>query len=269
MTFKVEDVKFGSDGLVPVVVQDAQTGAVLMQAYADRAALDHALMTRQGTYFSRSRGEQWIKGLTSGHLQQVVEIRLDCDGDSVLYRVIQTGPACHTGEVSCFHRPLLEPLPQEEAAPSPTQLGGTLERVYATITERLATLPEQSYVARLHAGGLDRVLKKISEEAGEVLLAAKNGDKAELATEAADLLFHTLFALAEVGRDPRRGGRRAASAGRQNGPQGPQGHRLKERSGRACHRARDGFLKSHTLSQFFVCWSRFPLPGPPAPRHLH
>ncbi len=86
--------------------------------------------------------------------------------------------------------------------PSPTPLDGTLERVYATITERLATLPAQSYVARLHAGGLDRVLKKISEEAGEVLLAAKNGDKAELATEAADLLFHTLFALAEVGVTP-------------------------------------------------------------------
>lgn len=202
MTFSLDDVKFGPGGLVPVVVQDARTGAVLMQAYADRAALNHALITRQGTYFSRSRGEQWIKGLTSGHLQQVVEISLNCDGDSVLYRVLQTGPACHTGEVSCFHRPLLEPPLQEEAVPSPTPLDGTLERVYATITERLATLPAQSYVARLHAGGLDRVLKKISEESGEVLLAAKNGDRAELATEVADLLFHTLFAMAEVGVGP-------------------------------------------------------------------
>ena len=202
LSLNLDDITFGPDGLVPVVVQDAQTGAVLMQAYADRAALEHALMTRQGTYFSRSRGEQWIKGLTSGHLQRVVEISLDCDGDSVLYRVIQTGPACHTGAYSCFHRPLLDLPPEENAAPTPTQLGGTLERVYATITERLASLPEHSYVARLHAGGLDRVLKKISEEAGEVLLAAKNGDKAELATEAADLLFHTLFALAEVGVTP-------------------------------------------------------------------
>ncbi|WP_161881111.1 bifunctional phosphoribosyl-AMP cyclohydrolase/phosphoribosyl-ATP diphosphatase HisIE [Deinococcus alpinitundrae] len=199
-TLNLDAVKFGPDGLVPVVVQDARTGAVLMQAYADRAALEHALTTRQGTYFSRSRGEQWIKGLTSGHLQHIESVSLDCDGDSVLYRVRQTGPACHTGEYSCFHRPLLD-----ETGDTPDTSGGldgTLERVYATIQERLITLPEQSYVARLHAGGLDRVLKKISEEAGEVLLAAKNGDKAELATEVADLLFHTLFALAEVGVTP-------------------------------------------------------------------
>ncbi|UWX65108.1 bifunctional phosphoribosyl-AMP cyclohydrolase/phosphoribosyl-ATP diphosphatase HisIE [Deinococcus rubellus] len=199
-TLNLDAVKFGSDGLVPVVVQDAQTGAVLMQAYADRAALEHALATRQGTYFSRSRGEQWIKGLTSGHLQHIESVSLDCDGDSVLYRVQQTGPACHTGEYSCFHRPLLTET--QTAVSEENGLDGTLERVYATIRERLTTLPEQSYVARLHAGGLDRVLKKISEEAGEVLLAAKNGDRAELATETADLLFHTLFALAEVGVTP-------------------------------------------------------------------
>lgn len=188
--------KFGADGLIPVVTQDARTGAVLMQAYADRAAVERTLATREATYYSRSRGEQWVKGLSSGHTQRVVSVALDCDGDSVLYRVEQTGPACHTGEYSCFHRPLLG----EEA--THTGLDGTLERVYATITERLATLPEHSYVARLHAGGLDRVLKKVAEESGEVLLAAKNGDRAELATEAADLFFHTLFVLAEVGVSP-------------------------------------------------------------------
>ncbi len=190
-------LKFGPDGLIPVVTQDARTGAVLMQAYADRAALDRTLATREATYYSRSRGEQWIKGATSGHTQRVVEVQLDCDGDSVLYRVEQSGPACHTGEYSCFHTPLLA---AQDAGPA--GLDGTLERVYATISERLATLPENSYVARLHAGGLDRVLKKISEESGEVLLAAKNGDRAELATEVADLLFHTLFAMAEVGVSP-------------------------------------------------------------------
>lgn len=199
----VDDINFGPDGLVPVVVQDAQTGAVLMQAYADRAAIEHALATRQGTYFSRSWGEQWIKGLTSGHVQHIESVHLDCDGDSVLYRVQQTGPACHTGEYSCFYRPLLPSTDESHPQALNRQaLGDTLERVYATITERLRTLPDNSYVARLHAGGLDRVLKKISEEAGEVLLAAKNGDKAELATEAADLLFHTFFALAEIGVTP-------------------------------------------------------------------
>ncbi|WP_420597015.1 bifunctional phosphoribosyl-AMP cyclohydrolase/phosphoribosyl-ATP diphosphatase HisIE [Deinococcus sp.] len=197
-TFSLDDVNFGPGGLVPVVVQDVHSGAVLMQAYADRPALERTLVTRQGTYYSRSRGEQWIKGQSSGHTQQLVSVSLDCDGDSVLYRVVQTGPACHTGEMSCFYRPLLE---AEQNLPA-AGLGSTLERVYGTIRERLETLPENSYVARLHAGGLDRVLKKVIEEAGEVLLAAKNNDPAELATESADLLFHLLFALAEVGVTP-------------------------------------------------------------------
>ncbi|SMB89702.1 bifunctional phosphoribosyl-AMP cyclohydrolase/phosphoribosyl-ATP diphosphatase HisIE [Deinococcus hopiensis] len=192
----LQHLNFDERGLIPVVTQDARTGAVLMQAYADRAAIERTLETREATYYSRSRGEQWIKGKTSGHAQRIVSVHLDCDGDSVLYRVEQTGPACHTGEYSCFYTPLLEGEGQAAG------LDGTLERVYATITGRLATLPENSYVARLHAGGLDRVLKKISEEAGEVLLAAKNGDRAELATEVADLFFHTLFALAEVGVSP-------------------------------------------------------------------
>ena len=190
------ELKFDNSGLIPVVTQDARTGAVLMQAFADAAAVQRTLATREATYYSRSRQEQWVKGATSGHTQRVVSVTADCDGDSLLYRVEQTGPACHTGTYSCFHQPLLEDQAQQDA------LDGTLERVYATITERLVTLPENSYVARLHAGGLDRVLKKISEESGEVLLAAKNRDRAELATEVADLLFHTLFAMAEVGVSP-------------------------------------------------------------------
>lgn len=190
------ELKFDPSGLIPVVTQDARTGAVLMQAFADAAAVQRTLATREATYYSRSRQEQWVKGATSGHTQRVVSVTADCDGDSLLYRVEQTGPACHTGAYSCYHQPLLEDQAQQD------ELDGTLERVYATITERLVTLPENSYVARLHAGGLDRVLKKISEESGEVLLAAKNHDRAELATEVADLLFHTLFAMAEVGVSP-------------------------------------------------------------------
>ncbi|MHA0034946.1 bifunctional phosphoribosyl-AMP cyclohydrolase/phosphoribosyl-ATP diphosphatase HisIE [Deinococcus sp. PESE-38] len=197
----LSELNFDPSGLIPVVTQDARSGAVLMQAYADRAAVERTLGTREATYYSRSRGEQWVKGQTSGHTQRVVSVHVDCDGDSLLYRVEQTGPACHTGEYSCFYRPLLGGDAPESGLPA-TGLGGTLERVYATITERLATLPEGSYVARLHAGGLDRVLKKISEEGEVLLLAAKNADRAELATETADLLFHTLFALAEVGVTP-------------------------------------------------------------------
>lgn len=189
----LEGVKFDERGLVPIVTQDARTGEVLMLAWANQEALARTLETREGTYFSRSRNELWIKGATSGNTQKVVSVALDCDGDAVLYRVEQTGPACHTGERSCFHTPLLE---------GGDALDGVLGRVYETITERLRTLPENSYVARLHAGGLDRVLKKVAEEAGEVLLEAKNGDRDALATEAADLVFHLLFALAEVGVTP-------------------------------------------------------------------
>lgn len=188
----LEAVRFDERGLVPVVVQDARTGEVLTLAYANREALEETLRTRRSTFYSRSRQALWRKGETSGHFQEVVEVLLDCDGDAVVYKVLPQGPACHTGERSCFHRPLL----RESAAPG---LGEVLERVYATIEERLRTLPEGSYVARLHRAGLDRILKKIGEEAGEVILAAKNHDKEELRHEAADLLFHLLLTLAEEG----------------------------------------------------------------------
>jgi len=191
----LEDIKFDARGLVPVIAQDARTLATLMLAWANREALEHTLSTRQGTYFSRSRNELWVKGATSGHLQKVLEVRLDCDGDAVLYLLEQEGAACHTGERTCFHNVLLENPDMPRAA----GLGDTLERVFETILERLEHLPENSYVTKMHAAGLDRILKKIPEEAGEVLLAAKNGDKAELALEVADLFFHSLFVMAELG----------------------------------------------------------------------
>ena len=203
---QIEDVRFDARGLVPVIAQDARTLETLMLAWANREALEHTLSTRQGTYFSRSRNELWVKGATSGHLQKVVEVRLDCDGDAVLYLLEQEGAACHTGEQTCFHNILLENAVLE-GEDSKTQisarLGDTLERVYDTILERLEHLPENSYVTKMHAAGLDRILKKIPEEAGEVLLAAKNADKAELALEVADLFFHSLFVMAELGVTPR------------------------------------------------------------------
>ncbi|MFN3180142.1 MAG: phosphoribosyl-AMP cyclohydrolase, partial [Thermus sp.] len=146
----LSQVKFDPEGLVPVVVQDAQTGEVLTLAYANREALEETLRTRRSTFFSRSRKALWRKGETSGNIQEVVEVLLDCDGDAVVYRVLPHGPACHTGERSCFHRPLLSGEPS---------LGLVLSQVYATIQERLRTLPEGSYVARLHQAGLDRILK--------------------------------------------------------------------------------------------------------------
>lgn len=191
----LDAVQFDEKGLVPVIVQDAHSGKVLTLAYANREALTQTLLTGYSTFYSRSRGELWVKGATSGNRQKVLEVVLDCDQDAVLYRVEPQGPACHTGAESCFHNPL------SEAAGHPP-LGEVLERVYRTIQQRLRDLPEGSYVARMHQEGLDRVLKKIGEEAGEVILAAKNADGEELSWEAADLLFHLLFTLAELGLSP-------------------------------------------------------------------
>jgi len=191
----VADVQFDSSGLVTVVVQDAQSGQLLTVAFANREALERTLQTRQSTFWSRSRNQLWVKGLTSGNTQEVLEVVLDCDKDAVLYKVIPHGPACHTGAESCFHHPLTTP-------PDHPPLGEVLERVYRTIQQRIQTLPEGSYIANMHQAGLDRVLKKIGEEAGEVIIAAKNADRKELEWEASDLLFHLLFTLAEQGVSP-------------------------------------------------------------------
>ena len=188
-------VQFDADGLVPVVVQDARSGQVLTLAYANREALEKTLQTRQSTFWSRSRNELWVKGLTSGHTQEVLEVVLDCDQDAVLYKVVPHGPACHTGAESCFHHRLM-------ASHDPPPLGEVLEKIYATIQQRIGSLPEDSYVAKMHLAGLDRILKKIGEEASEVIIAAKNPDLSELKWEAADLVFHLLLALAERGIAP-------------------------------------------------------------------
>jgi phosphoribosyl-ATP pyrophosphohydrolase/phosphoribosyl-AMP cyclohydrolase len=191
----LNDVKFDEKGLVPVIVQDAASGQVLTLAYANREALEQTLSTRRSTFWSRSRQEIWVKGATSGNTQGVREVVLDCDGDAVLYKVVPDGPACHTGAESCFHNPITE------ASDHPL-LGEVLEKVYRTVQSRIRELPEGSYVARMHQAGLDRVLKKIGEEAGEVIIAAKNQHPEELRWEASDLLFHLLFALAERGLSP-------------------------------------------------------------------
>jgi phosphoribosyl-ATP pyrophosphohydrolase/phosphoribosyl-AMP cyclohydrolase len=197
--FSLDSVRFDASGLVPVVTQDSANGRVLMLAYANREALQRTVDTGRAHYWSRSRAELWEKGATSGHTQAVRSVVLDCDGDAVLYRVAASGPACHTGDESCFHNPLAV-FPTDQALPE--SLGAVLDRVYAVIVDRIEKQPEGSYVARLHNAGLDRVLKKVGEEAGEVIIAAKNGSREELTLEASDLLFHTLFTLAEVGVTP-------------------------------------------------------------------
>ncbi len=187
----VSTLSFDERGLVPVVTQDAATGQVLMLAYANLEALEKTLQTREAHYYSRSRGKLWHKGATSGHIQKIVEIRYDCDEDALLYRVQQTGAACHTGEYSCFYRSLGEPTP-----PGIGEMMGTLERV---VEIRLKDLPEGSYVAKLHGRGLGYVSQKVVEEAGESIVAALEHKPDELIGEAADLLFHLTVLLKESG----------------------------------------------------------------------
>jgi phosphoribosyl-AMP cyclohydrolase / phosphoribosyl-ATP pyrophosphohydrolase len=185
-----EDLKFDERGLLPVVAQDAGTGEVLMLAYADREALRRTLDSGRAHYWSRSRAAIWQKGETSGHTQRVVEVRLDCDGDAVLYRVMQTGPACHTGEPTCFHRRV-----GGDGAAEPAEPAHVLSRIEAILRQREAERPEGSYTAYLFDRGMDKVLKKLGEETTEAVIAAKNGDNAELTAETSDLLFHLLVLL--------------------------------------------------------------------------
>ncbi len=187
----LEDIRYDERGLVPVIAQDADTGEVLMLAYANEEALAKTVETGEAYYYSRSRGELWRKGATSGNTQKVVEVRLDCDGDAVLYNVAPRGPACHTGEESCFFTPV------SSSGGEVPNLGRTLARLAGTIARRHREMPEGSYTAKLIGRGTGRVAQKVGEEAVEVLVAALSGEK--LAEEAADLLYHLLVLLEERG----------------------------------------------------------------------
>lgn len=192
----LDRVRFGPDGLAPVVLVDERTGAVLTLAYANREALERTLATRSTWLYSRSRAELWNKGATSGNTQQVVAVALDCDGDALIYRVIPAGPACHLGTATCFE----DVLPLEEATPgtpASARFASAVVALAQTIAQRKVAPPEGSYTAKLFAGGVDRIGKKIGEEATEVVIAAKNADSGELVWEASDLLYHLLVLLAE------------------------------------------------------------------------
>ena len=189
-------VRFGPDGLVPVVAQESRSGDVLMVAYADREALERTLSTGFAHYYSRSRETLWRKGETSGHEQRVAEVRLDCDGDTVLFRVEQTGPACHTGTRTCFARagrPGGRAAEQLVAGEDPG--GHLLTRLAATIAARAAERPEGSYTAQLLDQGVSKVSQKLGEEAVELVVAANAEDDARVAAESADLVYHLLVLL--------------------------------------------------------------------------
>ncbi len=185
-------IRYDEKGLVPVVAQDSKTGEVLMLAYANAEAVERTRETGDAHYYSRSREELWRKGATSGNTQRVVELRLDCDGDALLYRVQPAGPACHTAERSCFFTAL-----HGETEGDAPDLGYTLERLAGTIAARHEEMPEGSYTAKLFARGAPYVAQKVGEEAVEVVVAALEDER--LAEETADLLYHLLVLLEDRG----------------------------------------------------------------------
>jgi phosphoribosyl-ATP pyrophosphohydrolase/phosphoribosyl-AMP cyclohydrolase len=192
----IDELAWDGRGLLPVVVQDAASGAVLTLAYANRDALEKTLAERSTWLFSRSRNELWHKGATSGNTQDVVSVSYDCDADALLYRVVPHGPACHTGASSCFSNALLA---APANVPDTTSFDRSIAHLRTTIASRRGASPETSYTAKLLNDGVDRIGKKIGEEATEVVIAAKNGDPREIAWEVADLFYHTLVLLEERG----------------------------------------------------------------------
>jgi phosphoribosyl-ATP pyrophosphohydrolase/phosphoribosyl-AMP cyclohydrolase len=192
----VEEIRFDERGLVPVIAQDASTQAVLTLAYANREAVERTLSSGEAHYYSRSRGELWRKGETSGNTQRVVEVRLDCDADALLYRVEPRGPACHTGEETCFFTTVEGAGLADRSGEAP-DLGPIVERLAATIAQRRREMPEGSYTAKLLGEGKERVAQKVGEEAVEVVVAALADER--LAEEAADLVYHLLVLLEERG----------------------------------------------------------------------
>lgn len=188
-----EDLKKGPNGLVPVIVQDFRTNEVLMLAYMDLPAFENTINSGRMTYYSRSRQEQWVKGETSGHYQYVKSLTADCDYDTILAKVSQVGVPCHTGAPTCFHNEIVK---KEYVERNPLKV---FENVYSVILDRKENPKEGSYTNYLFDKGLDKILKKVGEEATEIVIAAKNPDAEETKYEISDFLYHMMVLMAEKG----------------------------------------------------------------------
>jgi phosphoribosyl-ATP pyrophosphohydrolase/phosphoribosyl-AMP cyclohydrolase len=186
----VIDIRFDERGLVPVVAQDGRTGRVRMVAWANREAVEATLASGKATFFSRSRGELWEKGKTSGHALHVRRVLVDCDADTLLYEVEPEGPSCHTGAESCFFR---------DADGAAAEAGPVLERLERVLEARKAETAEKSYVKSLYQGGAPRIGAKIREEGGELAQALEAESDERVTSEAADVLFHVLVGLSSRG----------------------------------------------------------------------
>ena len=190
---KWSDLKLNSDGMVPVIVQDYRTDEVLMLAYMDEEAFNTTINIGKMTYYSRSRQELWTKGLTSGHIQYVKSLTADCDFDTILAKVSQVGAACHTGNRSCFFNNIVR---KEYVEKNPLKV---LESVYDVIKERRENPKEGSYTKELFDKGIDSILKKVGEEATEIIIAAKNPVSEEIKYEISDFLYHCMILMVEKG----------------------------------------------------------------------
>ena len=187
-------MKYDENGLIPAIVQHATSGEVLMLGYMNAAALAATVATQQVTFFSRSRQQLWVKGETSGNTLAVKEMRLDCDGDALLVLALPAGPTCHTGSASCFAWNL-DGTTNDQRVPALSMLG----RLSDLVVQRKEQMPEGSYTTKLFTGGVDRIGKKIGEEAAEMIIAAKNNSTPELMWETADFFYHALVLLANQG----------------------------------------------------------------------
>ncbi len=187
------EFKLNSDGLLPVVVQDYKTNEVLMVAYMNEDAFDHTIKSGKMTYFSRSRQERWVKGETSGHYQYVKMLTVDCDKDTLLAKVEQIGAACHTGNKTCFYQPIVG---NDYDAKNPLQV---FESVYKTIVDRRQNPKEGSYTNYLFDKGIDKILKKVGEEATEIIIASKNPNPEEIKYEVSDFMYHLMVLMVERG----------------------------------------------------------------------
>ncbi|AAU25179.1 bifunctional phosphoribosyl-AMP cyclohydrolase/phosphoribosyl-ATP diphosphatase HisIE [Bacillus licheniformis] len=187
---KADELTFNEAGLIPAIVQDAASKEVLTLAYMNKESFEKTLETKETWFFSRSRGELWHKGATSGNIQRVKDIRLDCDQDALIVLVEPAGPACHKGSYSCFS-------PGEHIRQTDGGRFDIINELETVIAKRQAEMPEGAYTTYLFREGVDKILKKVGEEAAEVIIAAKNRDPEELKWEAADLLYHLLVLLRE------------------------------------------------------------------------
>ncbi len=189
----IEELKYDSQGLIPAIIQDYRTNEVLMLGYMNKESLKFTLKTKKTWFYSRSRGKLWNKGETSGNFQEVINIKYDCDSDTLLIAVDPKGPACHTLNKSCFYQTLYEDKTQVENQ-EPRNI---IDLLYQRIEKRRVKKVEGSYTNYLFEKGIDKILKKVGEETSEVIIAAKNNDKKEMIYELSDLIYHLLVLMVD------------------------------------------------------------------------